>query len=335
MKNKIVNRLLVGLVVVVPSLLSLFITSCKSEKSNVAADQKGEAPITADPTFFDLSLAQWSLNKTYAAGDLDPMDFAQTAKDMGINAVEYVAGLYSDKYEDATDPAAAVAELAGQLKTRAEAAGVQSLLIMIDGQGDLAVQDETSRLDAVEQHKKWVDAAQTMGCHSIRVNLFGDGSAEEMQEASIASLRLLGAYAATKRINVLVENHGGFSSDPDWLVGVMEGVGLENVGTLPDFGNFCIEREGGARWDAPCINMYPDKVAGVKYMMPYAKAVSAKSYVFNDKGEQDEVDYFAMMKMLKESGYTGYIGIEYEGGGDEEKGILMTRDLMAKAAKAI
>ncbi len=312
-------------------VLSLMGSGCKEP---VASAKQAVADVATEP-FYDLSLAQWSLNKTYAAGDLDPMNFAADAKAMGIDAVEYVAGLYEDMYKDADDPVKAVAALAEDLKARAEAADVKNLLIMIDGQGDLAVQDEMARLDGVDQHKKWIDAAKTMGCHSIRVNLFGDGSAKQMHDASVASLKALGVYAALKQINVLVENHGGQSSDPAWLVGVMAAVDMDNVGTLPDFGNFCIEREGGARWEAPCINMYPDKVAGVKAMMPYAKAVSAKSYVFNDKGEQDEVDYFAMMKMLKDVGYNGYIGIEYEGGVDEKKGIMMTRDLMAKAAKAI
>lgn len=325
------NNLRLGLTAF--ALVSVTIISGCKESSQSSASEP--IPAKVEPPFYQLSLAQWSLNKTYAAGDLDPMNFAADAKAMGIDAIEYVAGLYQDKYKDAEDPVAAVAALAEDLKDRAEAADVKSLLIMIDGQGDLAVQDESSRKDAVQQHKKWVDAAKYMGCHSIRVNLFGDGTAEEMQAASVASLKALGAYAAPQGINVLVENHGGQSSDPQWLVAVMEAVGMANVGTLPDFGNFCIEREGGARWEAPCINMYPDKVAGVKAMMPYAKAVSAKSYVFNDKGEQDEVDYYAMMKMLKEVGYRGYIGIEYEGGGDEKKGIMMTRDLMTKASKAI
>jgi len=144
-------------------------------------------------------------------------------------------------------------------------------------------------------------------------------------------MRLLGEYAKDQNINIIVENHGGFSSDPHWVKRVMDKVNLPNVGTLPDFGNFCIAREGGERWNAPCINEYPDIYEAIKIMMPYAKAVSAKSYAFDDKGDETKIDYYKMLKVVKDAGYKGYIGVEFEGEIDEEAGIIKTRDLLVKA----
>jgi sugar phosphate isomerase/epimerase len=263
---------------------------------------------------------------------MDPFAFAQTASELGFEGLEYVNQLYEPMYLNASNQLQAVSKLAGRLKQEATKHDIPSLLIMVDHEGDLGVQDAQERIQNVENHHKWVDAAHAMGCHAIRVNLFGEGSREAQQEASADSLRRLGEYARDLEINVLVENHGGLSSDPSWLIAVMHDVNMTNVGTLPDFGNFCIKREDNARWDKPCIETYPDKVDGVKRLMPFAKAVSAKSYVFNEAGTQDEIDYFAMVNMLREAGYSGYIGVEYEGGGNEIAGIKATKDLLLKAA---
>ncbi|MDX1542690.1 MAG: sugar phosphate isomerase/epimerase family protein [Christiangramia sp.] len=310
--------------------------SCKnksgesSEKSTEQSANKSE-----DSLFFKISLAEWSLNKPIFSGELDPMDFAEKAHEMGFEGVEYVTGFYAQRIKQAKDPKAEMQLVLDSLKSKSEKFGVKNLLLMIDEEGDLAATDSVARNQAVENHKKWVDAASFLGCHSIRVNLFGAEDREEWKNASADALAKLSDYAANKNVNVLVENHGYFSSDIDLLVEVMQKVNMENCGTLPDFGNFCLKRKDGKRWDSECVEEYP-KYEGVEKMMPYAKAVSAKSYSFDDKGQEEVIDYKKMLQIVKDAGYTGFIGIEYEGDDmSPEEGIMATKELLIKAGKQL
>ena len=258
---------------------------------------------------FEISLAQWSLHKRLfgQAGDkLDNLDFAETSKRLGIEAIEYVNIFFKDKAKDQ-------AYLA-DMKKRADDNGVKSLLIMCDGEGNLGDPDNNKRTTAVENHYKWVDAAKYLGCHSIRVNAASAGSFEEQMKLAADGLTRLSSYAKKQGLNVIVENHWGLSSDPKWHVGVIEAVGMDNCGTLPDFGNFPQE---------------VDRYEAVKAMMPYAKAVSAKSYDFDEAGNETKIDYDRMMAIVLAAGYNGYVGIEYEGGRlREEEGIIATRKLL-------
>lgn len=293
------------------------------------------SPPKAFKPFFKLSLAQWSLNKAIREGGMDPFDFAKKAKELGFEGLEYVSGLYKPFLEEHANGLEGMKAMSNKLIKTSKEASMENLLIMIDGEGDLGIQDKKKRLEGVENHHKWVDMAKEIGCHSIRINLFGEGKAEDQLDAAADSMGRIGDYAKDMGINILVENHGGLSSDPNWLVKVMKKANRANVGTLPDFGNFCIEREGGERWGAPCINEYPDIYEAVKLMMPYAKAVSAKSYAFDDNGDETKIDYYKMLKVVMDGGYKGYIGVEFEGEGEEEKGILATKKLLINAAKQV
>ncbi len=274
-------------------------------------------------SFYDISLAQWSLHKMLRSGKLEHLDFAEkTRKDFGIGAVEYVNQFFKDRAEDG--------QYLKEMNLRANDHGVAQLIIMVDGEGGLAELDKQKRNQAVENHYKWVTAAKTLGCHSIRVNAFGVGTAEDVGQAAVEGLGSLATFAKDHEIDVIVENHGGYSSDGAWLAGVMQQVGMKNCGTLPDFGNFCIKREA-----AKCIDEY-DRYQGVTELMPYAKAVSAKSHDFNDEGDEIHTDFLRMMKIVKDAGYQGYVGIEYEGSQlSEEEGILATKALLIKVAKAL
>jgi len=273
---------------------------------------------------FKISLAEWSLHNAIFSGQLDHLDFTKKAASFGIHAVEYVSQFFKDKVADAMYLA--------EMNKRASDAGVKQLLIMVDGEGGLAEPDEKLRNETVDNHRKWVDAAKTLGCHSIRVNLFGSTlNRKDMHIAAVDGLSNLCVYAIPLGINIIVENHGGLSSDGQWLSGVIDEVALSNCGTLPDFGNFCIEREGGV-WngEVPCIKVY-DKYRGVEELMPHAKAVSAKSYDFDAKGNETTIDYSKMMDIIKRSSYSGYIGIEYEGSRlSEDEGIIATKKLLEK-----
>jgi len=265
---------------------------------------------------FKISLAEWSLHKTINEKKLTNLDFAKVAKDeFGIEAIEYVNQFFKDKAKDM--------DYLRDLKQRATDNGVTSLLIMIDGEGNLGDPKEEARMKTVDNHKQWVDAAKFLGCHSIRVNAGSSGTFEEQQKLAADGLRKLSEYAATQTMNVIVENHGGLSSDGGWLAGVMKMVDLDNCGTLPDFGNFYIERGANPK-------MY-DRYQGVEELMPFAKAVSAKTYDFDESGNETTIDYSRMMDIVLAHGYHGYVGIEYEGSKlPEYDGIRKSKALLEK-----
>jgi L-ribulose-5-phosphate 3-epimerase len=270
-----------------------------------------------------ISLAQWSLHRAFSGGDLDPKDFAAIAMDTyGIDAVEYVNGFYVDSVLDESSW--------NGLKARASDAGVQSLLIMVDDEGDLGGADDAMRWHAVENHYKWVNAAKILGCHSIRVNAFGDPDRETFKQALVDGMGRLAEYAAGEDINVIIENHGLFSSDAGLITSIIREVEMPNLGTLPDFGNWCLSAKWGST-QFECDEVY-DRYRGVEQFLPYARGVSAKAYDFNEQGEDRIIDYHRMLKIVKDSGYEGYIGIEYEGvEKPEHEGILITRALIEKA----
>lgn len=314
----------------------ILLTSCKDNKQEKNTEITQEKTTTSqDSLFFKISLAEWSFHEPIQSGNMDPMDFAKKAHEMGFSAIEYVTSFYGDSIKNAKDPKAKMQTMMDTLLARSKRYKVRNWLMMVDGEGDLAIQDSVRRNQAVESHKKWVDAAHFLGCSSIRVNLFGGDDPEIWKNASVDALKKLSEYARNKNINILVENHGYLSSNADLLGEVMKEVNMKNCGTLPDFGNFCLKREGNARWDAKCIEEYP-RYKGVQKMMPYAKAVSAKSYSFDKEGWEELIDYKKMLQIVKDAGYHDYVGIEYEGTGlSPEEGINATRDLLIKAANQL
>lgn len=316
------------------SLLGIY--SCKDEKKVVKEEENVEKDaLMSMAPFFKLSLAQWSIHNMINNDGVDPYTFAEKAKNWGFEGLEYVSQLYNKELEPANYSKEAMQSFVDKSNAEAEKHGLKNVLIMIDGQGDLAISDSKERKKAVENHYKWVDAAASMGCHSIRVNLSGSSDPIEWKANSIDGLSQLSTYAKTKNINILVENHGGLSSNAAMLSEVMSQVSMSNCGTLPDFGNFCIKRKDPKDYSAGCAENY-DIYKGVKELMVHAKAVSAKSHDFDANGNETEIDYVHMLQIVKDAGYTGYIGVEYEGSElSEEEGIIATRDLLLKASKEV
>ncbi len=267
---------------------------------------------------FEISLAEWSLHRALFAGEMDHLDFPKTARQtFGIDAVEYVNTFFKDKARDRA--------YLRELQSRCDGEGVRSVLIMCDGEGNLGDPDEAKRRQAVENHHQWVEAAQFLGCHAIRVNARSEGSYDEQMRLAADGLRRLTEYGAAHGMNVIVENHGGLSSNGKWLAGVMKRVDHPRCGTLPDFGNFQIA-EG--EWY--------DRYEGVAEMMPYAKAVSAKSHDFDAEGNETHTDYFRMMRIVLDAGYRGRVGIEYEGSEmSEPDGIRATKALLLRVREAL
>jgi sugar phosphate isomerase/epimerase len=276
-----------------------------------------------------ISLAEWSLHRAIAAGKIDHLDFPAIAKkDYNISAVEYVNGLFGGNKMNFRE-AGKSRDYLNELLKRSKDAGVFNHLIMVDDEGPLALPDDKVRLVAVDDHKKWIEAAKFLGCLTVRVNLFGDGSPEAKKTAAIDSLGRLGDFAKTMDINIVVENHGHESSNGAWMADIAYQVNRSNVGTLPDFGNFCLSQDWGSTQEG-CKEAY-DRYLGVKEMLPYAKGVSAKTYDFDSNGEQPKIDYKKMIDIVKASGFNGYIGIEFEGNTQpEEEGIRKTKQLLEK-----
>lgn len=316
------RRLIYNTAKIIIVLAALVYSSCKKSKEKTVLSVTES---TEHPMFFKISLAQWSLHKKIRSGKMSPFDFAKAANALGFEAIEYVSGLYNKEINELGMDA-----VIEKLKAESKKHDVKNLLIMVDGEGNLASKDADKLNTAVENHKKWVDAAKALGCHSIRVNAHGEGTYEELMAQAVKGLTKLSEYAATKHINILVENHGGYTSNGEWLATVIAKVNMPNCGTLPDFGNFCIKRKTDG-----CEDEY-DKYKGVKELMPYAKAVSAKSYNFDDEGNDTTIDYKKMLQIVKDAGYTGFIGVEYEGNIlSEEEGILATKNLLVKASKKV
>jgi sugar phosphate isomerase/epimerase len=281
---------------------------------------------------FKISLAEWSLHRSIKSNMIDHMDFYDITKNkFGLSAVEYVNTFFFDKAKDKI--------YLNEMKMRADDLGIESLLIMCDNEGSLGDPDPIARTKAVENHYKWAEAAKFLGCHSIRVNAYlteslhgtstGDfnitGSYENQINLAADGLRRLTEFGDTIGINTIVENHGGLSSNGQWLAAVMEKVDHPRVGTLPDFGNFRIQ---GEEWY--------DRYKGVEELMPYAKAVSAKSHDFDSQGNEINTDYYKMMNIVLNAGYSGYVGIEYEGSKlDEMAGIQATKDLLEKVKDSL
>jgi L-ribulose-5-phosphate 3-epimerase len=246
---------------------------------------------------FKISLAEWSLHNALFAKKLTNLDFPRVAKsEFGITAVEYVNQFWMDKARDA-------AYLA-ELKKITAGEGIRNVLIMCDYEGDLGDADKEKRRTAVENHFKWVEAAKTLGCHSIRVNARSTGTYDEQMDRAADGLHQLGEFGAQHGLGVIVENHGGLSSNGMWLAATIRKVGLPNCGTLPDFGNFTIDPATGEEYD---------RYKGVAEMMPFAKGVSAKSQDFDAAGNETHTDYRRMLKIVSDAGYRGHLGIEYSG----------------------
>jgi L-ribulose-5-phosphate 3-epimerase len=265
-----------------------------------------------------LSLGEWAVHRALQKGELDHLDFVKVAAhEYGLSGVDYVNTFFKDKARDA-------AYLA-DMRRRAQGEGVESVVILIDGEGNLGDADPKQRELAIEQHKPWIDAAHALGCRGIRVNLHGEGSREDRLAGSVHALRALAALAEPAGLQVMVENHGGLSSDGSWVAAVMHATDRPGVGTLPDFGNFTLA--DGTQYD---------RYQGVRELMPWAKNVSVKSRDFDERGEETTTDYAKMLGIVVDSGYSGWLELEYEGERlSEHEGIVATKKLVLKVLAAL
>ncbi len=299
---------------------------------------------TEKDLFFKMAISQFSLASQFWAKKLDPLDFpAKVKNDFGITGLDYCSMFFADKAKDH--------QFLLGLKKRSADAGCYNLRIMVDGEGVLGDLNEAARLKAVENHYKWMDAAAELGCPMIRVNVEGDGNPDDVSKASVDSLNRLIEYGKKQQVDVIVENHIGISCNAAWLANVMKQVNSEHCGTLADFGNFCVNRTKpeaqtiDAYMKTKCLEEY-DRYKGIAELMPFAKGIHAKTHLFDADGNDTETDFVRMFRIIKDSGFTGWVSVEYEGGLfkmykkddrylDDDKGVMATKSLVEKAAKAV
>lgn len=306
-------------------VLSLTTVACK-EKTNKTATaeepiEQVEEPVsvTKKGSKTKLSLGQWSYHKELLAGKMSTIQFIEQAKYMDFEAVELVSQFFQDKVQDF--------KFLGEVKSTLTRTKVHPVMILVDGAGELGSSSEAKRKESVEKHKKWIKAASYLGCDFIRVNVYGDGSETEVLEACVKSLVALVNYGSRNKIQILIENHGGYSSDADWLAMLQRRANSPNVHILADFDNWCMKRDNGKLWGGKCTDEY-DRYDGMEKILPLAKGISLKSFDFDEDGNETKTDFSRMFKLIKSAGYEGYLGIEYEGEKFTPKqGVLKTRQL--------
>lgn len=274
-----------------------------------------KTPMAEEPTDYPISLAQWSLHRTIRSGELDPLDFAKiTRETWDVGGIEYVNSFFKEKVDDQA--------YLNELKSRASDHDVRSLLIMVDGEGAMGAPDEAALRQTVDNHRRWLEAAKVLDCHSIRVNAQSEGTPDEQRDRCVRGFHQLLPYADDLDLDVIIENHGGLSSNGAWLASLIVAVDHPRLGTLPDFGNFILN------WDTR--EQY-DRYVGVAELIPYARALSAKSHDFDEQGEETGTDFARMLTIARNGGYQGWVGIEYEGETlSEQEGITRTRDLLIR-----
>lgn len=242
------------------------------------------------PTENKISLATWSIVRSHRAGVWKLPDVARICReDFGIDGIEYVTGFFDSVNYGYLQ----------SLNRQAEEHGVENVLIMVDGEGPMVAEEKSERMQAAINHRKWVDIAGYLGCHAIRCNAFGGGPTYDEDPDSIQraaeSFSALVEYAREFEINIIIENHGGLSSDPRWLPDLCQAMDSNHFGLLPDYGNYNLDE----------VNVYE----AIDQAMPYAKGVSVKAG-WQPDGSHPQYDVERLLGISLESGYSGYWGIE-------------------------
>ncbi|WP_173021370.1 serine hydrolase [Lewinella sp. W8] len=280
--------------------LSLFLLAgCTASPDEVPT----VAPQTAE-VYPRYSLGQWSFHRELFSGEMTSIDFVEAAAELGFDGVEYVNQFFLDRVEDHA--------FLDSLAAAAAAADIAGVMLLVDNAGNLGASDPGERQRAIEQHLAWVGAARQLGCPIMRVNAHGDGTPDEIMAACEAAIRPLAVAAGREGVQIVIENHGGISNDGEWLAELVGRLADVGVGSLADFDNWCVERENGQLWGAPCTNRY-DRYRGMMDLMPTAVGVSVKAFNFDAAGEEPDIDFGTMFDIIHAHDYRGFLGIEYEG----------------------
>jgi sugar phosphate isomerase/epimerase len=293
-------------------------TSCKNGNNQPAVDTNQ----VNQENRFKISLAQWSYHTQLNDGGMSNFEFIEKASELGFQGVEFVNQFFSNKIDDHS--------YLDSLKSKSHELGLENVLLMVDGAGNLGSSDKDSRDSAIIKHKRWIDASVSLGCPSMRINAYGDSNRDSCLNYASESISTIADYANEKGIRILIENHGSHSNDADWLKSLLIRLADKNVKCNLDFDNWCIEREGGNLWGTKCVNRY-NAYEGMETLIPFAHGISVKAFQFDDNGEETKIDYKRMSEIIKKSDFDGYLGIEYEGDFENsDKGVLLTKALVNK-----
>ncbi|MCP9235704.1 serine hydrolase [Lewinella sp. JB7] len=299
--------------------LLVFLLLC----TGCAATEPSGAPSATEAGGPRYALGQWSFHEALFGGEMDNSDFIRTAGEMGFAGVELVNQFFADRAEDEA--------FLDSLSATADAAGVKLTMLLVDGAGNLGASDPAERDAALEQHLRWVKAADRLDIPAVRINAHGDGSPEEIMAASADGIGRLAAAARDYGIRILIENHGGISNDGEWLAALLRRLKSQNVGAVADFDNWCVERDNGQLWGGECTRRY-DRYQGMSDLMPFAGGISVKAFDFNENGEEAGMNYAALFDIIRAWDYDGYLGIEYEGSSlPPREGIERTRALAERS----
>lgn len=267
-----------------------------------------EVPPGGEP--FAVSLSQRSLRGEFAASRLDPLDFPKVARSLGIAAVEYEGQFYRKKVANR--------KYLAELSRRAAGEGVTSVLLLVDEDGALGSREEKARRRVVDRHEKWLEAAALLGCKAVRVVARTEGTEDDAVAWLSDGLRRLCVLAQPLGIDVLVENQDGFSANGSWLVELLNAVSHPRCGSRASFGSATLGNE---------------RLRQLRELMPSARSVCAKSYDFDDRGEELSINYAQMLKIVMDAGYRGHVAIEYEGTRlSEQAGLARAKQLLGRVS---
>ncbi|MDP9380017.1 MAG: sugar phosphate isomerase/epimerase [Chloroflexota bacterium] len=261
-----------------------------------------------------LAVSSWSLRshinnepswtgRPVGARDFPVYEFPRYVKEtFGVDAVE-VCEIHIPR------PDAARLD---QLKESLQSSDVRVVNVPIDV-GDISQPDATKREHDLKLIEFWLDVAAYLGSPAARVNS-GSGNLE----SAIESYQRLARYGEQVGVRLVLENHGGLSADLGNIQRMLESV-PSNFGTSPDFGNFPEEK----RYD------------GLALMVPRAAVVHAKTYDFNAAGEFHNFDFARCLSIVRDSGFDGYLSVEFEGKGDQPQGVRQTIDLIRRLEPSV
>jgi L-ribulose-5-phosphate 3-epimerase len=250
-----------------------------------------------------ISLAQWALVEEVRAGKWKTLDFPRIAReDFGIDGIEFVNTLFESP---------TTMNYLNTMKKNAADHGVTCVLIMCDAEGDACAPTKETRRQFEINHRKWIDAAQYLGCHSIRINCIGPKNVnkEEALKWSAETCSMMMEYAIPAGISVLIENHGGVSNDADFMVALMKEVNSRYLGILPDW------RQPGGDFD---------NVEFLRKTLPYAGGMSFRN-------QPTEELTARMIKLAHETGFRGWYGIESSG----REAVKISKQLLLKYLPAL
>jgi hypothetical protein len=254
---------------------------------------------------FKLSLNERSIAPAIESGLVDHLDFTRIAREeLDIRAVDYVTSLFREKLHDES--------YLTEMNRRAAEFGVRNVLLIVENEGDLACEDNSQRKQSLKKHLSMIDVGQALGCSGVCVQPRGTGDSDEVAKRLVGSLQSLCEVGELRKINVMVSNRGISNISPEWLLRVVDAVGNTKCGIFSYFDGF----------------KHLNPTEGLEKVMPSSKGVCAVSKSTEDSRELHEKRFREMLEIVSNSGYRGYLSLEYQGNQAGWDGIRSMRQVV-------